>query len=292
MTFSLSRMASALNSVNDSAQSPACSTKARPSAAWPRARVRWRASPAKTSGGRLLSWAWTRLSSASSGHTGCWAAGRRPPRVGGPRRRERVAVPPHQRKASGPRLGPCLRSDSESSCPTPPRVPPGGTPPAASRASGYSTLFIPDHFEDQFGPLVALTVAAEATTDAAGRLPGVRQRLPPPDRAGQGDRHPRPVLRGPGGVRAGCRVDDHRLRPVGHRQRPARRPDLPDGREPGRHEVAVVDRRGHLRGRALPDHRGRRRARRPSSGPTRPSSSEAAAGGCSASPPGRRTSSA
>jgi probable F420-dependent oxidoreductase len=29
---------------------------------------------------------------------------------------------------------------------------------------GYSTLFIPDHFEDQFGPLVALTVAAEATS--------------------------------------------------------------------------------------------------------------------------------
>jgi probable F420-dependent oxidoreductase len=29
---------------------------------------------------------------------------------------------------------------------------------------GYSTMFIPDHFGDQFGPLVALTVAAEATT--------------------------------------------------------------------------------------------------------------------------------
>jgi probable F420-dependent oxidoreductase len=29
---------------------------------------------------------------------------------------------------------------------------------------GYSTLFIPDHFEEQFGPLVALTVAAEATS--------------------------------------------------------------------------------------------------------------------------------
>jgi probable F420-dependent oxidoreductase len=29
---------------------------------------------------------------------------------------------------------------------------------------GYSTLFIPDHFDDQFGPLVALAVAAEATT--------------------------------------------------------------------------------------------------------------------------------
>ncbi|MHB1986706.1 MAG: TIGR03621 family F420-dependent LLM class oxidoreductase [Acidimicrobiales bacterium] len=29
---------------------------------------------------------------------------------------------------------------------------------------GYSTLFIPDHFGDQFGPLVALTVAAEQTS--------------------------------------------------------------------------------------------------------------------------------
>lgn len=30
---------------------------------------------------------------------------------------------------------------------------------------GYSSLFIPDHFDDQYGPLVALTSAAEATTD-------------------------------------------------------------------------------------------------------------------------------
>jgi probable F420-dependent oxidoreductase len=29
---------------------------------------------------------------------------------------------------------------------------------------GYSSLFVPDHFDDQYGPLVALTVAAEATT--------------------------------------------------------------------------------------------------------------------------------
>lgn len=28
---------------------------------------------------------------------------------------------------------------------------------------GYSTLYMPDHFDDQYGPLVALTVAAEAT---------------------------------------------------------------------------------------------------------------------------------
>jgi probable F420-dependent oxidoreductase len=33
-----------------------------------------------------------------------------------------------------------------------------------TEALGYSCLFIPDHFTDQFGPLVALTVAAEATT--------------------------------------------------------------------------------------------------------------------------------
>jgi probable F420-dependent oxidoreductase len=31
-------------------------------------------------------------------------------------------------------------------------------------ALGYSTLFVPDHFGDQWGPIVALTVAAEATT--------------------------------------------------------------------------------------------------------------------------------
>jgi probable F420-dependent oxidoreductase len=29
---------------------------------------------------------------------------------------------------------------------------------------GYSTLFVPDHLGDQFGPLVAMTVAAEATS--------------------------------------------------------------------------------------------------------------------------------
>src|ERR1700694_5305341 len=31
-------------------------------------------------------------------------------------------------------------------------------------ALGYSTLIIPDHFGDQWAPIVALTVAAEATT--------------------------------------------------------------------------------------------------------------------------------
>jgi probable F420-dependent oxidoreductase len=34
----------------------------------------------------------------------------------------------------------------------------------ACEAQGYSCLYIPDHLGDQFGPLVALTVAAEATS--------------------------------------------------------------------------------------------------------------------------------
>ena len=37
---------------------------------------------------------------------------------------------------------------------------------------GYSTLFIPDHFEDQFGPLVALTVAGAALFFAEHPAPG------------------------------------------------------------------------------------------------------------------------
>jgi len=29
---------------------------------------------------------------------------------------------------------------------------------------GYSTLYVPDHLGDQWAPMIALTVAAEATT--------------------------------------------------------------------------------------------------------------------------------
>lgn len=29
---------------------------------------------------------------------------------------------------------------------------------------GYATLYVPDHFGEQWGPIVALTAAAEATT--------------------------------------------------------------------------------------------------------------------------------
>ena len=33
---------------------------------------------------------------------------------------------------------------------------------------GYSTLYVPDHLDAQFEPLVALTVAAEATSTLRG----------------------------------------------------------------------------------------------------------------------------
>ena len=83
-TFSLSRMASAPKSANDSAQSPACSRNARPWATSPRAAVSWRASPATTSGGRAASCASTRFSASSSGQRGLLAGRALPPRRGVP----------------------------------------------------------------------------------------------------------------------------------------------------------------------------------------------------------------
>ena len=75
MILSLSRMESAVCSAKDSAQSPAWSRKASPSATWPSWRVRSRASPANTSGGSVDSVASAFLSASASGQSGCWAAG-------------------------------------------------------------------------------------------------------------------------------------------------------------------------------------------------------------------------
>src|SRR4051812_7489136 len=75
MTFNLSRMASAPNASNDSAQSPAWSRNALPSATWPRLSVRARASPANTSGGMVPICLSTASTAPSSGQSGCWPAG-------------------------------------------------------------------------------------------------------------------------------------------------------------------------------------------------------------------------
>ena len=74
MIFNLSRMESAEKSAKDSAQSPAWSRKARPFATSANWEVKRRASPAKTSGGRVDSCASAFLSASASGHSGCCAA--------------------------------------------------------------------------------------------------------------------------------------------------------------------------------------------------------------------------
>ena len=119
---------------------------------------------------------------------------------------------------------------------------------------------------------------------AEGRRPGVRQRLQAPRRAGQGGRHHRRAVGRPRRAGPGGRLDEHRLRAVGHPPRPGRRAHRPDGRGPRRHEGAVRGRRVRLPGRALHDHRPRRPARSPPPGPTPRSSSAEAASGCWASP--------
>jgi len=69
-------MVSAENQSKDSAQSPAWSRKARPSATSASDDVRWRTSPANTSGGMPPSRLRTSSSAPSSGQSGCWAAAR------------------------------------------------------------------------------------------------------------------------------------------------------------------------------------------------------------------------
>src|SRR5947209_19836249 len=75
-TRSFSRMFTAENVSKLSAQSPAWRRNALPAATWPRAAVRLRASPAKTSGGNEAICLRARSTATSSGHGGCCSARR------------------------------------------------------------------------------------------------------------------------------------------------------------------------------------------------------------------------
>ncbi len=75
MILSLSRIESAVKSAKDSAQSPACRRNASPLATAESCAVRWRASPAKTSGGSVASRASAFFNASASGQSGCCAAG-------------------------------------------------------------------------------------------------------------------------------------------------------------------------------------------------------------------------
>src|SRR3989442_7470721 len=74
ITRSLSRMELAEKS-NDSAQSPAWRSTARPSATLANEADSARASPAKTSGGGRRRRARALSNAVAAGHSGCWAAG-------------------------------------------------------------------------------------------------------------------------------------------------------------------------------------------------------------------------
>ena len=74
MIFSFSRMRTVESSLNDSAQSPAWSTKAFPATTPASASRSLRASPAKTSGGEAFSRSSARSACAASGHSGCCSA--------------------------------------------------------------------------------------------------------------------------------------------------------------------------------------------------------------------------
>src|SRR6266540_4474753 len=76
MTRSFSRMLTAEKSSKLSAQSPACRRNALPAATRASELWRARASPAKTRGGKALICLTARSRSASSGHSGCCAAGK------------------------------------------------------------------------------------------------------------------------------------------------------------------------------------------------------------------------
>ena len=158
-------------------------------------------------------------------------------------------------------------------------------------ALGYSTLFIPDHFEDQFGPLVALTVAAEATTTLrVGSLV-----------FGNDFRHPMTLAkeiatldlcsegRVEFGLGAGWMTTDYEQSGIEADDAGTRISRMAES-------LAVLKSlwsspESHLRRPSTTGSPAPSGPRAPSSGPTRPSSSAAAAGGCWASPPVRPTSS-
>ena len=109
-----------------------------------------------------------------------------------------------------------------------------------AEAAGFDALTMPDHFGDQLAPVPAMMAAADATTDAARRRPGVRQRLQAPGRAGQGTGHDGRAQRRPGGDRPRRRLDDHRLRAVGHPLRHPRRAHRPLRGGPAHHHASAM----------------------------------------------------
>ena len=142
---------------------------------------------------------------------------------------------------------------------------------------GYSTLYVPDHLDDQWAPMVALTVAAEATTtlrvgtlvlDNDFRHPVVLAKEAATLDVVSGGRFEF-------GLGAGWMTTDYAA--VRDPHGAAVGAGGPPGREPRDHARHVARRERHLQRRALPGDRGGRRPRRRSRPAARRSSSAAAA---------------
>ena len=91
-------------------------------------------------------------------------------------------------------------------------LPPARTPttlrPLARKAEdiGVSVLTVADHLDDQLAPDRGAHGRRGRHHHPAGRLAGVRERLPAPGGAGQGGGHDRRAVRRAPGVRPGCRA--------------------------------------------------------------------------------------
>ena len=81
---------------------------------------------------------------------------------------------------------------------------------------GYSTLYVPDHLDDQWAPMVACAVAAEATTTLRVGTLVLDNDFRHPVLVAKEAATLDVVTRRPLRVRHGRRLDDHRLRPVRH----------------------------------------------------------------------------
>ena len=117
-------MPSAEKASKDSAQSPACSRNARPSATWPRAAVRLRASPANTSGGQAGELLERRLEGALVGPVGL---------LRGRRGRATTTAPTSR---SWPKPRPCSAREQSGSTPKRRSAAPGGRGGRSDRKPG------------------------------------------------------------------------------------------------------------------------------------------------------------
>ena len=149
---------------------------------------------------------------------------------------------------------------------------------------GYSTMFVPDHFDEGLGPLAAMASAVAVTSTHERRQPRVRLRLPSSGGTGARAGHDRRAVRRTTRGRPGGGVEEPRLPTGGHRHGSARSPRRSHDRAHHRAQGIVRARPVHVRGRALPDRRSGWHTRTYVDRVVRPSSSVAAPSACCVSP--------